>query len=221
MNRPEIIIFDVNETLLSLASLRPGFIEIFGSADLMGEWFARMLHASLVSNHVDDYRPFGQLGTAALLMLGRKHGIDITQQTASEVVAGMRSLEAHDDVRSGIDAIRAKGYRTAILTNGSTDAAADQIRNAGLDDVIDEQLTVEIVGKFKPAREVYLAAADRFGVEPPAAMLVAAHDWDIAGAAAAGYRTAFVTRPGVSWTLPGQPPDLVGADIPAIAEVLP
>lgn len=221
MERPGIIVFDVNETLLSLASLRPGFVSLFGSADLMGEWFARMLHASLVSNHVNQYRPFGQLGVEALQMLGHKHGLTIDEGAAMEVVDGMRTLAPHEDVRPGITMIRAKGYRTAILTNGSTDAAADQIRNSGLEDLIDEQLTVDIVGKFKPDSDVYLSAAERFGVAPGSMMLVAAHDWDVAGAAAAGCRTAFVTRPGVSWTLPDGPPDLVGSDIPTIAGALP
>jgi 2-haloacid dehalogenase len=61
MDRPELLVFDVNETLLDLATLHPAFVDALGSADAMGEWFARLLHGSLVANHSGRYRPFGEI----------------------------------------------------------------------------------------------------------------------------------------------------------------
>ncbi len=212
-SRPDIIVFDVNETLLSLASLRPRFADVFGSVDLLGEWFARMLHGSLVSNELGDYRSFGTIGVEALSMLARKRGVDLDLPTAASIVDGMRRLDPHPDVVPAIEALRHAGFRTATLTNGSTDAAEAQLEHAGLTALLDHSMTVDDVEKFKPAREVYEAAARRFGVETSSMLMVAAHDWDIAGAAGAGCRTAFVTRPGVSWSLPGEPPGLVVDDL--------
>lgn len=208
-SRPDIVVFDVNETLLSLSSLRLGFAEVFGTADLIGEWFARMLHGSLVSNELDEYRSFGTIGVEALLMLAHTRGIDVSRDRAEGVVAGMRRLAPHADVLPAIGALRTAGFRVATLTNGSAGAAAAQLDHAGITPLLDEQMTVDEVRKFKPAREVYEAAAVRFGVDLSKLLMVAAHDWDIAGAAAAGCQTAFVTRPGVSWNLPGSAPGLV------------
>ena len=219
-SRPDIIVFDVNETLLSLASLQPGFAEVFGTADLMGEWFARMLHGSVVSNELGSYRPFGTIGVEALLMLARKHGVEVSRERSEAVVAGMRDLEPHPEVVDAIGVLRSAGFRTATLTNGSTEAATAQLEHAGLTPLLDESMTVDEVEKFKPAREVYAAASARFGVEPSEMMMVAAHDWDIAGAAAAGCQTAFVTRPGVTWSLPGGPPGLVVADLDQLVGAL-
>ena len=210
---PDIIVFDVNETLLSLSSLRPGFAQVFGTADLIGEWFARMLHGSLVSNELDDYRSFGTIGVEALLMLAAKHGIDVSRDRAEGVVAGMRRLDPHPDVLPALESLRDAGFRTASLTNGSTEAATEQLDHAGLTPLLDEQMTVDAVRKFKPARVVYETAADRFGVDISRMLMVAAHDWDIAGAHAAGCQTAFVTRPGVTWSLPGGPPGFVVDDL--------
>lgn len=218
--RPDIVVFDVNETLLSLSRLRPGFAEVFGTADLIGEWFARMLHGSVVSNELDDYRSFGTIGAEALLMLAHKHGIDLSRERAEGVVAGMRRLDPHPDVIPALAALRTAGFRTATLTNGSTDAASDQLDHAGLTALLDERMTVDEVRRFKPARIVYETAADRFGVDISKLLMVAAHDWDIAGAAAAGCRTAFVTRPGVSWSLPGEPPGIIVDDLNGLVGVL-
>ena len=50
--------------------------------------------------------------------------------------------------------------------------------------------------------------------------LVAAHGWDIAGALAAGCRAAFVARPGAVIYPHGAQPDVIGADLRAVAEAL-
>lgn len=219
-HRPDIVVFDVNETLLSLARLRPGFAEVFGTADLIGEWFARMLHGSVVSNELDDYRSFGTIGVEALLMLARKQDIGLNRERAEGVVAGMRRLEPHPDVIPALESLRDAGFRTATLTNGSAEVATEQLDHAGLSKLLDESMTVDEVRKFKPAREVYETAALRFGVDISRMFMVAAHDWDVAGAAATGCQTAFVRRPGVSWSLPGKPPGLVVDDLTGLVGAL-
>ncbi len=218
--RPEIVVFDVNETLLSLASLKPSFADVFGNADSIGEWFARMLHGSLVSNELVDYRSFATIGTESLMMLASKHGITIDPSHAADVVAGMQRLDPHPDVLPALAALRNAGFKVATLTNGSDDTAAAQLEYAGLLPLLDDTMTVDAVRRFKPAREVYLAAAERFGVAPSEMLMVAAHDWDVAGAAAAGCQTAFVTRPAVFWSLPGDPPGLVVGDLDGLVEAL-
>lgn len=220
MARPRIVVFDVNETLLGLGSLKEGFASIFGTADLMGEWFARMLHGSLVSNHLRSYREFGEIGIEALIMLGAKHGLDVPHDTAAEAVGGMRTLTPHPEVATAIGAIRASGYRTAALTNGSTDVMTDQLGNAGLLELMDVVMSCDEVQRFKPAPEVYLHAAVRFGVEIDEMMLVAAHDWDCAGAMSVGAQAAFVKRPGVSWSLPSRQPEIVTQDLDGVMEAL-
>jgi 2-haloacid dehalogenase len=47
--------------------------------------------------------------------------------------------------------------------------------------------------------------------------LVAAHDWDIAGAQAAGCAVAFVARPGKVLSPLREPPDVVGEDLRTVA----
>jgi len=62
--------------------------------------------------------------------------------------------------------------------------------------------------------------AERTGVPIGEVRLVAAHGWDIAGALAAGCRAAFVARPGAVLYPHGPQPDVVGADLAAVADVL-
>ncbi len=220
MTRPDVIVFDVNETLLDLRALRPGFEAAMGSADAMGEWFARMLHGSLVANHVGVYRPFGEIGTDALVALARKRGVPLDSGRAAEVVAGMRSLPPHPDVIPAMQRLRAGGFRLVTLTNGATDAVVDQLANSGIASLIETAMSVDMVQRFKPAPEVYVTAATKLGVELDAMLMVAAHDWDIVGARSVGIPGAYIDRPSVKWGMPDPLPDLVGSDLGEIADQL-
>ncbi len=222
MKRPTllVLVFDVNETLLDLGGLQPGFTEIFGSADLLGEWFARMLHGSLVANHVGRYRPFGVIGAEALIALGLKRGIEITAEQAAGLVGGMRRMPPHPDVAPALARLQTAGFRMITLTNGSPDVAVEQIDNAGLAEFFERGLSVEQVGRFKPAPEVYLLASATMGVEVDEMLMIAAHDWDIIGARSVGMPGAFLSRPRAVWGLPDDPPDLVAPDLEVLATLL-
>jgi len=218
--RPSVLVFDVNETLLDLSPLRADFTEIFGSPAPMGEWFARLLHGSLVSNHLDDYRPFGVIGVEALLLVARRHGVPLDESTATELVTAMAALPAHPDVIPGLERLVDAGYRTATLTNGSTKAANAQIENAGLHVFIQRVFSVEEVRKFKPDPAPYLHVAKQMDVDIAETMMIAAHDWDVAGALAAGAQAAFLERQGAIWSLPSPPPAIVASDVERLADVL-
>jgi 2-haloacid dehalogenase len=218
--RPAVLVFDVNETLLDLSPLRVHFEEIFDTPAPIGEWFARLLHGSLVANHLDAFRPFGVIGVEALLMVAKKRGISLDESTAAEVVTAMADLPAHPDVIPALDRLVDSGFRTVALTNGSTTAANAQIENAGLHPLIQRVISVEEVGRFKPDPLPYHHAAEVAEVEIGSTMLVAAHDWDVAGALSAGAQAAFVQRPGAVWSLPQAMPEVVASDIGGIADLL-
>ncbi|MDD2874800.1 MAG: HAD hydrolase-like protein, partial [Azoarcus sp.] len=59
----------------------------------------------------------------------------------------------------------------------------------------DAILGAELARDYKPKAVVYLAAASAFDLDPGETMMVAAHSSDLAAAAEAGLRTAFIARP--------------------------
>ncbi|MDH3471999.1 MAG: haloacid dehalogenase type II [Acidimicrobiia bacterium] len=217
---PQLLLFDVNETLLDVKALSGGFAGIFGTSDPMGEWFARMLHGSLVANHTDRYRPFGLIGAEALMVLAAKRGVDLDSGEAVTLVESMRRLPAHPDVAPALASLAEAGFRMATLTNGSSDTVAEQLDSSGLARFFEKAISVDAVRRFKPAPETYLHAAVVLGADLDSTLMVAAHDWDIVGARSVGIHGAFVARPGVVWGIPDDPPELVGADLASIAAQL-
>lgn len=215
-----VIAFDVNETLLSLEPLRRRFDHDFAGRVSLGEWFALLLHGSLLANALDQYRPFDEIGEDVLIRLARRADIDLNREEARWVIAEMVTAPPHPDVVPAIERMDSAGIQMIALTNGSTDMAEIQMASSGIGQFLERVISCDEVGRFKPDPIVYRYAAETMSVPTAELTLVAAHDWDCAGAVAAGTRAVFVKRPGVNWSLPGPPPDQQVPDIGALADVL-
>jgi 2-haloacid dehalogenase len=213
-----VIAFDVNETLLDLGPLDPVFEGLFGDASVRAQWFAQMLQVAFVGAITDRYVDFPSAQRAALDMVAQRRGATLPPDAADRVAATMRALPAHPEVVDALARLRAGGHRLAALTNSPEDVERAQLAHAGLTDRFDAILSADTVSALKPRREPYELVAGTFGVPVGDVMLVAAHAWDLAGALAAGCRTAFVARPGMPRNPLDPEPDLVGADLGEIAD---
>jgi 2-haloacid dehalogenase len=125
-----------------------------------------------------------------------------------------RLMEAYErigpcaDAREALSAIRAAKLRVAVLSNGAPRMLAAAARSAGLDGLIDETLSVEAVGIYKPHPSVYKLAVDRLGIWPAELAFVTANGWDAAGATAFGLRVAWCNRSGLPRERLGLPPEV-------------
>ena len=197
-NKPKVIIFDVNETLLDLDSMRDSIGKALGGRDdLLPLWFSTMLHHSLVSTAIGDYQDFGKIGVASLLMVAQNNDIKINaEQAKTAIVTPLLSLPAHADVKAGLQALKDQGYRLVSLTNSSNNGVKAQFESAGLTDYFEARYSIEDIKIYKPDLRAYEWALKQLNIKAEDALMVAAHGWDVAGAKAAGLQTAFIARPG-------------------------
>jgi 2-haloacid dehalogenase len=214
----EILLFDVNETLLDLQPLQPHFERHFGDRRVMGEWFGLLLRLSLVATVTRTYRPFDLFGREALLTTARKHGLDLEATVPDTILDTMAHLPPHPDVIPALTQLQQAGCRMATLTNSPPKMLATQLAHAGLGDFFEAQFSVEAVQLFKPAPETYHYAAGQLGVALSHIRLVAAHDWDVTGAIRAGMQAAFVARPGMILGGTAEIPTIIGPDLLAVAK---
>jgi 2-haloacid dehalogenase len=212
-----VIVFDVNETLLDLRALDQHFAQWFGDPSVRREWFGQLLQSALVTTVTNAYATFGDIGMAALDMVGARRGVAITEDLRQAIRDGMVHLPAHPEVRESLEQLRDAGFRLAALTNSIAQVAEAQLSNAGIRDLFIEVLSADDAGRLKPAPEPYRLAAERLGVDVAGMRLVAAHAWDVAGALRAGCAAAFVARPGMVLDPLVPAPDIIGADLREVA----
>lgn len=218
--RPQVVVFDVNETLLDLGGVRAALVGAIGPTAPAGEWFARLLHGSLVANHLGRHPSFEDIAADECVRVAHAHGVALDRDLAVATVSTLRSAPAHADVAPALERLRLAGVRLAVLSNGSADMLAGQFAGAGLADFFEMAISADEVGRFKPAPEVYLSAAVRLGVDLDAMLMVAAHDWDVLGARSVGIPGAFVARPRSAWCMPDPLPHLTVPDLGILADRL-
>ncbi len=105
-------------------------------------------------------------------------------------------LDAYPEVPDVLARLKDNGIRTAILSNGSPGMLDSAVRSAGIDDFLDEALSIEEVGIYKPHPSVYQLAVDRLGVAAERICFQSSNAWDVAGAAHFGFRVVWVNRTG-------------------------
>jgi len=213
-----VMLFDVNETLLDLSVLSPHFERVFGDSAVMGQWFAVLLHTSVVVTVTDAYQNFGALAGAALDVVAGRLGVDLGEEDRGSILGMVRVLPPHPDIAPSLERLREAGFRMATLTNSAPAVVEAQISNAGLSDFFEQQISVDEVNAFKPSPEPYRLAASKLGAEIGDLRLIAAHDWDVHGALRAGCQAAFIARGGRTIHPLYDTPDVVGPDLISVTD---
>jgi 2-haloacid dehalogenase len=195
---PNVLVFDVAESLLDLQVLRPLFERVFGDGAVVDEWFGETILYSESATLTNTFAPFGQLGAGVLRMLGRIHNVSISAADISELSEGLAALPPHPDVPDSLRKLKAAGYRLVTLTDSPAVHGQGPLHAAGLADLFEQQFSAETVRRYKPARETYQMVAEATGTQLSELCMIASHPWDLIGARAAGCSAALIERAGVA-----------------------
>jgi len=202
----EAFAFDAYGTLFDVFSVTALCEELFpGNGDALAQrWRAKQLQYSLLRSLMGRHRDFWLVTEDALVHASRSLDLDLTDARRTRLMDAYLTLEAFPDVRPGLQALRARGVRLAILSNGEPRMLEAAARSAGIDTLLDMIISVEDVKIFKVSPRVYNLGPERLGVGRSALGFVSSNAWDIAGAASAGLTTFWIQRSAA------EPPDELG-----------
>lgn len=207
--RPGLLLFDVNETLSDMTPMAGRFEDVGAPGHLAKTWFAGLLRDGFALTVAGVNEPFARLAEQALrTSLARAPLTGSLDDAVAHVMDGFARLRVHEDVPPGIRALHDLGIRLVTLSNGSASVARRLLDDAGLVEYVEDCLSVEDAGVWKPGAGAYAYALGRCGVEPGEAMLVAVHPWDTDGAQRSGLRGAWVNRGEAPFPGYFLPPDL-------------
>ena len=207
-------VFDAYGTLFNVAAPVEKLAGTIGdkAADVAKLWRQKQLEytwlRSLTGVHVDFWHVTRDALDYVLEVC------DITEpDLADELMTLYLKLDAYEDVAAALQAVRAKGKRCAILSNGSPSMLDAALRHAGLERLFEHVLSVEEVGIYKPSRRVYRLAMQRLQIaDAPSICFVSANSWDAQAAAHFGFQTVKVARgPAFNERLPGKPAAVIGS----------
>ena len=218
VKQPELLVFDVNETLSDMGPLGGRFEDVGAPASLAGVWFAGLLRDGFALTVSGVNPTFADLAAEQLRVRLDSVPLDRAIDEAVEhITAGFAALQVHPDVSDGIHALSALGIRLVTLSNGSASIAQQLLAGAGLDGQFERLLSVEQAGVWKPGPAAYRYALAECGVDATAAMLVAVHPWDTDGAQRAGLSSAWINRTGARFPQYFQQPHVEATSLTDLA----
>lgn len=212
--RPQTVVFDVVETLISLEPLRGRFVEIGMPASTLERWFDRMLRDGMALTLAGDYEPFPAVAASALRVIG---GGRLGDDEVSHVLDGFATLPAQPDAEPAMSALVDAGISVVCLSNGARESTESFLERSGLDRLVNQVVSVADVRMWKPFRAVYDYALSRVGRPAADVALVAVHAFDCHGAHAAGLTTGWAGRLEGHYATIFTPADVIGDDLNEVA----
>ena len=216
-------IFDAYGTLFDVAAAarqaarEPAFAAIRDTWPGLAEhWRMKQLQYTWLRAITDAHTDFWQVTQDGLDWALEKTGHHGDAALRERLLALYWELQAYPEVPKMLHTLKSAGLTTGILSNGSPDMLAGAVQSAGIADVLDDSLSVQSVGIFKPDARVYDLVGQRFDCRKDEVLFVSSNGWDAAGAAGYGFRTVWVNRAGepvdrLPWT-----PDTILNDLTGI-----
>ena len=182
-------------------------------------WRRKQLEYSWLRSLMGCHADFWQVTGEALDFAMEKHG-HADAALRDQLLEIYRTLSAFPEVPAMLRAIGKAGFKAAILSNGAPDMLSAAVDSAGIAPLLDQVLSVESVGVFKPHRSVYQLAVDRLGTAASRICFLSANGWDIAGAAHFGFRTIWINRTAEPVERLPAGPELVLPDLTNLARAI-
>ena len=161
------IVFDLDGVLIDT---EPIYLETINS--VLNDFQVKPLSA-------EDYEEFiGKFADYTWPTLGDRYGLPVAH---GELKASYDDrlertlpsrLQLRPEARVLLDAVGGLGIRRAVATSSRRKWLDLKIETLGLETFFDAVVSAEDVGKFKPAPDVFLAAADQAGIDPAKAVAI-------------------------------------------------
>lgn len=188
-------LFDVDAAARNVAK-EPGqsqLAAVWGT--LSKDWRAKQLEYTWLRAVGARHISFWQVTQDALDWAMENNGLHDNALRA-KLLAVYKECPAFPEVAAMLKKLREKDVNIAILSNGSPDMLVPAVRSSGIGEYLDDVLSVDEAGVFKPHANVYDLVWDRFDVPQTEVLFASSNGWDAAGAAGYGFATVWVNRTG-------------------------
>ncbi|KFG66595.1 haloacid dehalogenase type II [Microvirga sp. BSC39] len=196
--RAKAVIFDAYGTLFDVHSAVGRHMAQVGpdAARFSEVWRTKQLEYSWVLSLAGRYEPFWTLTEQALdYAFARFPSVD--RSIRPLLLEAYRALDAYPEVQQALEALRTRGLRTGILSNGDPGMLKAAVDSANLAGDLDVVLSVDAAQVFKTSPRSYDLVLQALSIAAHEVVFVSSNRWDIAGAAAFGFTPIWVNRLGL------------------------
>ena len=200
---PKAVLFDAYGTLFDVYSVALLAEQLFpGRGERIAlTWRDKQIEYTRLTTMSDGdgrrYRSFWDLTRAGLRYAVLREGLALAPAAEDRLMNQYRHLSAFPENREVLQALRARGLRAGILSNGDPEMLAVALRSAGLTELVDPVLSVHAIRRFKTDPAAYALGPQALGLPAREILFVSSNGWDAIGATWHGYTTLWVNRAGL------------------------
>lgn len=180
-------LYDVQSVAAATEAALPGY-----GSYITQVWRLKQLEYTWLRSLMRRYESFTTVTRESLGYTLRTLGLQPDAEVMEGLVEAYNHLSPYPEAREALEAL--KGYRLAILSNGSPDMLGALARNSGLDQHLEAVLSVDPKRVFKPDPRAYELVEESLGVKPGEVVFVSSNGFDVSGAASFGFKVARIER---------------------------
>jgi 2-haloacid dehalogenase len=217
---PTHYVFDAYGTLFDVhAAIGRHRAAVGADADRFSElWRVKQLEYTWTNTLAGRYADFWTLTQRALDFCFERFPA-VSRSLRGDLLNAYLKLDAYPDARAVLRALKARGDKTAILSNGAPSMLTSAVEAAGLKADLDAVLSVDVLKMFKPRMEVYALVTREFACKPADVVFVSSNRWDAMGATTFGFRTVWINRAGNPDEYTDCPPVAVVSDLTGLLSI--
>ena len=188
------VVFDAYGTLYDVQSVAAVTDEAFpGYGEIITQiWRMKQLEYTWLRSMMGRYEDFSVITRDSLSYTLAVLGLKPTDGIFERILDKYVHLDLYPDAKDALAAL--KGYKLAILSNGSTNMLNSLVKNTGLDKTLDATISIDSGRVFKPSPQAYMLIEGKLGVKPNEVLFVSSNPFDACGAKSFGLNVAWIER---------------------------
>jgi 2-haloacid dehalogenase len=220
---PRAVLFDAYGTLFDVYSVTALAESLFpGHGERLAlVWRDKQIEYTRLVSMAGERRSFRELTRAGLRFATRRLGLEVSGEAEARLMDQYQQLALFPENRGVLDALKSRGIRAGILSNGDPDMLAELVAKTGVADRLDPVLSVRSTGRFKTDPAAYAIGPAALGLPAREILFVSSNGWDAIGATWHGYTTLWVNRAGLPLDPLDTSPTRIGTSLANVLDFFP
>lgn len=218
------IVFDAYGTLLNVGSIQAILDTHFqDKAESIGTiWRQKQLEYTWLRSLMGRYKNFEEVTKDALVYACSAMDQSLSTTLSQKLMEAYKRLLIYPEVALALDSLMlTPRFKIAVLSNANQHLLEKAIRFNEIDDSIEEIISADDLGIYKPSPKVYELACKRLKLSSNEIAFVSSNTWDIAGAKSYGFQVIWVNRSNKAVEELGFPPDFIVSNLLEIPTIYP
>lgn len=202
MSRIKAVLFDLGGTLVRVGSVPETFYKILKAhgvecsvADIYAAWRKANKRLSVEKMASFGTRFWVEFNLLVLEGLGIKENVLFLAEAIDKEWWEYADFSLYPEVLTVIEKLKEKGLKVGVITNSLRTDMEKVFAKLGLENFFDVEVCVDVVGKAKPAKEIFIYACKKLDLQPKDVLFIGDDaKLDYKGARKAGLKALLMDR---------------------------